>query len=487
LSDFKPYEDQEPYIPEGLEYREEYWEDALKKLQAHERLGADAAKEEPFIPEGLEYQESYWNDALIKLEAHERFVARRRFWIGLAAAASLLFLLGGVWYFTQTSSAKYEVVAQADTSAQKIKTSDPNNSNQENISQENQVVVAGKKEFENDDEEPRALQNAIMVQKQSGSYNRPEHGITKKIASKFSIPETKDVRPGKVEMVISDVSGFAYHADSIASNGDHQSIDKTTVTSNDTPFSNSAIKESSLSVESIMDEISRMTPIQAAFFHPVDLRATSKLNVEKFWPIDRWNIRLDAGTILYNQFGATNRGKGFDVNAALMVDRNLTRRYSISSGLEYFQISGYHSPYSQSSVSYDFGANKTTITVDTKRLYYIGIPVEFKYRIQNRHQLMAGAGISYLLTGANELTTTSQRNQESQQLLSKESAMGYVKGFNSFTAFLQGGYQFWVNPRTSIGVRYCQGLSDVKRSDYYKDQIANRNNRLVVEIKYCLR
>lgn len=466
------------------------------------------ASNEPFIPEGLEYREEYWYDALAKIEAHERFVRWKKFaWY--AAAALVVGLALGVGYSTwnQNSGAQLAQVTNSSmtntadasgdsTTANENKSATFNSTSSEetNVVQEQEVessIEATQVEQQgqrsttqestelkpslNKSRESRGLKNTPMP---VNRVSTQQDVVSTEIANSKKIEATKEAN---VELVNSDGVTAVSEPKSTAPNG--FSAAQKAVGSN-ASSSGEIGNVSSLMPVSSNYTVTKMQSLSAAFASSQPTLSLVSVRVPRteVWPIHDFNVQLSAGVSAWRDF-STHRGElATDPFVRFGAERNFNRKLSLESGIEWTSISGPTARFQQTYTTYDFSYTNTITSVATNKLHYLTVPVLAKWRFKNRLQLQAGVGMSVLLAGTNTITV-SEETAVTAQVTKTYNDQGYIAGFSRMNGFAQAGIQYWVGEQTAIAIGFQYGLTDITKNAYFDKAYIDRNSRLTLELK----
>ncbi|MFM9984284.1 MAG: hypothetical protein ACKVOK_03580 [Flavobacteriales bacterium] len=170
---------------------------------------------------------------------------------------------------------------------------------------------------------------------------------------------------------------------------------------------------------------------------------------------------------------------------------NLGIRYKVCSGatlsaaVEYFSITGLLHPYSIWNSDYGQGSVKSQTIVYTNTLHYCGLHFQSILPVANRHALLVGYRMSYLINGQNEISTSTTQNSESLPE-SNTQTKGYILGFRNLNHSLTAGYEYRLGGNKYIGINYSFGLSDITRDDYF-GPVFDRNSMLGIYLKMNLK
>jgi hypothetical protein len=154
------------------------------------------------------------------------------------------------------------------------------------------------------------------------------------------------------------------------------------------------------------------------------------------------------------QFGTNiNEKLGFGYFANMQYLRELGSKHSVSAGLGINIIDAPYLKYQFSEIDYSFSEEITNVTVSTKQLGYIEIPLQYRYRFHKAHHATLGLGYQYLLGQRNEVLREEWNNETSTSYESGKST-----DFRNYDVTLNVGYENVYFNRYRIGVAWQQSL-----------------------------
>jgi hypothetical protein len=156
--------------------------------------------------------------------------------------------------------------------------------------------------------------------------------------------------------------------------------------------------------------------------------------------------------------------KGFNLYGGLNYGIYLGKKSSLSSGLQFYNISNIEQPFfSGSHVSYDFGANGTYTVISGRSLFYAAVPLTFHYSVTGKDRLSGGLNTGILCAGLN-----TEENFVMQDGLKVNSQVrrnfGIYEGMNPFNVMLTAAYSRTVSKRVKMNAEFVYGLSDIFKS-----------------------
>ena len=195
------------------------------------------------------------------------------------------------------------------------------------------------------------------------------------------------------------------------------------------------------------------------------------------FPIPHYSIQLVLGNGFQSQFGSRINGASFQPIVGLAYDYNLNRKWSLKLQGNYSQVDRVLRSIERTDNQLDYTLRSQTTLLKTTDLHFLNLPVQIARRIGDRHQIYTGLGISYLLTTYNTLQVNTLTSFESEQG-EEQKEQGYTQGWQTFSTFGLIGYSYYLKPSTSISVSYHYGLSDMTNNAEFIESAFDRNSQL---------
>jgi hypothetical protein len=206
---------------------------------------------------------------------------------------------------------------------------------------------------------------------------------------------------------------------------------------------------------------------------------------ELLLPLQQFNVQVMLGASILSHYGSRKRELALSPVAGVGVDYNFKRRLSLNAQLQYFSVKNIQRDRVVVQEEIDFALSTTTFTYNTEKLHYISVPLNFAIRLKNRHQFSFGGGISYLIA-ANNKVKIEEESSLNQANVSEFQASNVSDGFAPITSYLNFGYNYYVTPNVTVGLRYQAGLTDVTldNSELFIDNRKDRNTRLAAYLRF---
>ena len=197
-------------------------------------------------------------------------------------------------------------------------------------------------------------------------------------------------------------------------------------------------------------------------------------------PLRPFTVSVLLGNALLADYGANPQTLAINPSVGLVGEYNHDRTWSAQFGLEYFNVGRMDRSMSTFVEVADVIAHTTTTQVHTERLHYASVPVSLGLRFGQGHQLTWTAGLSYLLQ-ASQRVEVSQDNTFTRNLVESRPDKGYLDGFRTWNTYVAMGYSYNLSHRLAVGVRFQYGLNDITRDDFqlFDTHGDDRNSRML--------
>ncbi|MBL7932429.1 MAG: hypothetical protein JNL60_11030 [Bacteroidia bacterium] len=155
-------------------------------------------------------------------------------------------------------------------------------------------------------------------------------------------------------------------------------------------------------------------------------------------------------------------GKGFDYFGGLNYGRYITRKLSVSVGLQLYNVSNISKPfYEVSNKEYGFGSTSMYTVVTTNNMLFVGVPIKLNYAFNNRNTIAFGVNAGYL-AGANSYVDTYYiRDNEKVYSGTTVNKKEIYEGTKSLNLILTAGYTMNLTNRIAVKGEYLYGLTDM--------------------------
>jgi hypothetical protein len=416
--------------------------------------------DEPFIPEGLEFREEYMHAALGNYRRKKRAILWKK--IGITAAILIAALTGAslLWNKSEKGIQAEEIRKGSAIEQQKI-----SNDSLSTIDLENDKGTFNRNRQSPAVESVEATQDLSTKAVDVGDPMSSGVGlpgqlstVSAKLRTKTNVsstPESQSKTASEVMGVASENhnNNQAYHTES----PENQASERSAIPV-DLPY---------LPIESFSFE-GQLLPNQPL----------------PHLPINRWSLYATLGTKLWADYGFGSGPTELDPIVGVGVDFKWLKKMSFRLCGQFFTVSGVAAPYIATQRQYGEGFRETTYRYHTDRFYHGGLSAGATYRLNSQHSIGLFAESTALITADNRIETGQSSSYESSSSNTVE-ARGYVQGFRTVQHSLGVGYEYALGKNKSLGINYRHGLSDVTINSFFGNEMS-RNSMLSFYFKLQL-
>ncbi len=161
--------------------------------------------------------------------------------------------------------------------------------------------------------------------------------------------------------------------------------------------------------------------------------------------------RLGAGALASNGWQGASKTDGKCVSALFAGEYGIyfTKRFSLTTGLKYWQLSNIHSPwYKVTSISYNYFYTTNSAEITTTAMQFLSIPVGISWHPHRRHQITAGMQLNTMLAAENTWVYSGPIETTGANRVEQKS--GLYNGMNVYTWAAQMGYRYEFMHRLSL-------------------------------------
>ncbi len=145
----------------------------------------------------------------------------------------------------------------------------------------------------------------------------------------------------------------------------------------------------------------------------------------------------------------------------------LTTRYSLSFGLQYFQLSHLSNSSKTSRVStYVYGEQSRVTVITPSAAHYLAMPLRVHYYAGGRNSFGAGLNLAYLLNVDAMVTSYDERPGLSENYKTVKLS-GYTEGFSWFDSQLAFFYRRSIGRSFGLQAEVFMGLTDIKQDRFF--------------------
>lgn len=225
--------------------------------------------------------------------------------------------------------------------------------------------------------------------------------------------------------------------------------------------------------------------------HPKLLALNNVAEPLSVFPTRPYSAHFRVGTSVLPGYGAAS-SSAVNPSLALTLERHFDPTWSVFLGAEYFSIGGVFLSH-RIEESNELGTEFEVNLIRTNRLHYFSLPVGLAMRFGDRHQLTWNAGLSVLAQAEQTNFVGSYVSSDTHEIeditlfegVEGTPTVGYLNGFRALNAYVGMGYNYEINNRVGAGALFQYGLNDITHNHFEKfDQHAfDRNSRVVLFVR----
>ena len=193
-------------------------------------------------------------------------------------------------------------------------------------------------------------------------------------------------------------------------------------------------------------------------------------------PVSKWSVYASVGAKLWADYGFGSGPAKVDPLVGIGIDYKWRKKMSLRMSGHFFTVSGIAAPFVSTQRVYAEGFRETTYSYHTDKFYHTGISAGVVYRLNTKHSAGMLFDSNVLLTADNRIETGNASSFEARTS-SEVKARGYVQGFRKIQNSIGLSYEYALGKNKSIGMAYRFGLTDVTINSYFGDA-SNRNSML---------
>lgn len=201
-------------------------------------------------------------------------------------------------------------------------------------------------------------------------------------------------------------------------------------------------------------------------------------------PDRRWGVHASLGAKLWADYGFGSGPAQPDPVMGMGVTYKWRKRITYQLAGQFFAVSGVAAPYVSTLRQYGEGFSETTHSYHTERFYHAGISIGAAYRITIKHSIGIFAESTVLLTADNRIETGTSTSYESRTT-NEVKARGYVQGYRGVQHSLGIAYEYALGRNKSLGASYRHGLTDITINSFFGNEV-DRNSMLSLYFKLKL-
>lgn len=454
------------------------------------------------IPDGLEYRQEYWDGALSLIRRRERRVLLWRSTFG--ALLAVLLVGGGIGYYYMWPANGTHLTQVAG----EISSSPFALANHADVDGQNALYISHQSEQSPADYNTHASSkpgyNGIVLDQgalfgvHSGATNAPGTTGEPVAQGNRNTPFTPDAPNGLAAGGEGSVSESSVTSGSVVSAGAVPLGSEPAMSATATPADSilqfevfsvamasntrthqvhspeleGKTPDATLRSQNNLPFVGAFSPVLQASMNNGDLRPLSLgyNNIEepsRVYPTKPYYLHLDLGTSIFNGYGSSNRS-ALNPSLGLVVERNLNPTWSVFGGVKFFSITNITGALNTTDSLYRDDTIVTDTLIHMNTLHLVSVPVGLAMRFGNGHQLTWDAGVSFI----SQVNQTQQVISEDWHVLNDaelpglKPVKGYLDGHRNFAFYMGIGYNYQLNSRLALGGRFQYGLTDITNNHY---------------------
>lgn len=451
-----------------------------------------------FIPEGLEFKEEYFEKAIGMYQKEKTLLRWKKIsiFMGTAVAAACF-----IWFFTAPFLIKNESKdANSGENGMDIHVLDNHSSQATQDHNTGQHTLDVPREIKNEKSSMAEDQGALVSSGAGAPDHRPVENerafVQRDMASSGAVskgfsPNHSKKAPGEIGETSSGVDPKNWELTSFQKN-ETDGIHSTQVL----PMEEKNVETSApvLSEGRRTGNENSATVVentdQDAFIFSGEIKyrdakfdiAETQLSRNTSIPFNRENRTSWYVNLGLNVWADYGRAKGATLPAGYFLESGLNYQFhhgwSLTAGAHYYVVNGMSNPVVTENTSYGQGFSTTAQTIQTNQLQYGGFLIGVKRNFMDKNQIMLGYSMDYLISGTNTITTTEFSSYESYPEQSHDTK-GYVMGFENLNHGLVVGYQHLMG-RYSAGIRGQLGLTDITKDGIFVHDHKDNNSMVTI-------
>jgi hypothetical protein len=154
---------------------------------------------------------------------------------------------------------------------------------------------------------------------------------------------------------------------------------------------------------------------------------------------------------------------------------------SFYSGLGIFQSAPELGKRSYQENTYSFGETNKSISIDTRKLYYLNVPLGIELKVKGRHEINLACNFMYLLSSEDRFYY-----YNNGILVDKKTKDSHISLFEQSDVLLESNYGYWLNTKSKISLGYFYGMKNITDAMVFENPDKNRNKGIKFGIQYNL-
>lgn len=160
----------------------------------------------------------------------------------------------------------------------------------------------------------------------------------------------------------------------------------------------------------------------------------------------------------------------------------LTPTVRVRTGVLYRQRAGLNRDTTFTSVSFGFGREESSTTLENRSLHFVSLPVSAEFEVGARTGISLGAEASYLLGVRTDVLSVNELGTSA----SSETSWRYPQGYQRWDLAVQAGMHHYLGQGLRIGTSASYGLRDLTLNEYFSQGLTDRQINVRLWLSYDL-
>ena len=428
-----------------------------KKMSEH-----NSHIDDNFVPEGLEFREEYLHAALSSYRRRKRAIFWRR--TGIAALAILI--IGSVYLAPWNEPDIQSANETQSPASPKIDQQTNTNDTSSTLDLDMDEGFLSKDRLTAADETPGASQEKS---KQAVDMGDP-------MSSGVGSPGRLSISESKIQKLHGQQSTRLNN-------------DSNTIVQSESYSGSASGTQLSGEIELAGETSLRMdVPVAMSYLFVNELQNERELIPHRPLPnIEnrKWILHAMLGAKLWANYGFGTGVRKIDPMLSLGAEYKWKKKIGIYLNAQCFTVSGISKPYVATQRKYAAGFEETSYSYHTDRFYHAGLSFGSTYYASKKHSIGLLYDVNYLITTDNRITVGNSSSYEATTY-TEQKTKGYAKGFESIQHCIGLTYEYCLGRNKSVGATYRLGLSDVTKNAYFGNE-QHRNSLFSLHLKMKLR
>jgi len=203
-----------------------------------------------------------------------------------------------------------------------------------------------------------------------------------------------------------------------------------------------------------------------------------------FGPVDlnRSNQNLNTSTVpqLDDKYGLYQQSRSWGVTPILGLEyiQPISNRLNLTTGVLMSYLGKLNVEERVTQTSYSFDKTMSQFKLERKGLLQLHMPLLLGYRLNSKHELLAGPAFTYNLTSYSQVQDFGS--------LGDLPVFGYEEGIKKTDFSLVGAYRYSLSDRIKMRVSYQYGFGDLLDDSYFKASFKDVQRRISLGMSWSI-